>query len=82
MRNMRQYIEKWKQLSTAFKIALLLAIMVTITLLLYVSKTYSWFTRQKKAAILAPVDAPQELYVTRYERRLPSDHYPVFVRLR
>jgi hypothetical protein len=64
MRNMRQYIEKWKQLSNAFKITLILAIMVTITLLLYVSKTYSWFTRQKKVAILAPVDAPQELYIS------------------
>ena len=34
-------------------------------------------TQQMKSA-----DAPQEIDFTRYERRLPSDHYPVFVRLR
>ena len=27
-------------------------------------------------------DAPQEISFTRYQRRLPSDHYPVFVRLK
>lgn len=27
-------------------------------------------------------DAPQEIDFARYERRLPSDHYPVFVRIR
>jgi len=27
-------------------------------------------------------DAPQEISFARYERRLPSDHYPVFARLR
>ena len=34
-------------------------------------------TQQMKSA-----DAPQEIDFIRYERRLPSDHYPVFVRLR
>ena len=27
-------------------------------------------------------DAPQEISFQRYQRRLPSDHYPVFVRLK
>ena len=57
-------MEKWKNLSTTLKMVFVLALTLTITLLLYVSKTYSWFTRQKKAAILAPVDAPQELYIS------------------
>jgi len=26
-------------------------------------------------------DAPQEISLSKYTRRLPSDHYPVFVRL-
>ncbi len=27
-------------------------------------------------------DAPQEISFSRYQRRLPSDHYPVFVRIK
>lgn len=41
-----------------------------------------WTSDTTSAQKIKSADAPQEIDFTRYERRLPSDHYPVFVRLK
>ena len=41
-----------------------------------------WIPDTTSAQEMKSADAPQEISFSRYERRLPSDHYPVFVRLK
>ncbi|MBR1469189.1 MAG: endonuclease/exonuclease/phosphatase family protein [Prevotella sp.] len=41
-----------------------------------------WVPEEASAQQLKSSDAPQEISFSRYQRRLPSDHYPVFVRLK
>lgn len=41
-----------------------------------------WTVETNSVGGLKSADAPQEIDFSRYERRLPSDHYPVFVRLK
>lgn len=40
-----------------------------------------WIPDNESASKLKGNDAPQQIDFSRYSRRLPSDHYPVFVRL-
>ena len=41
-----------------------------------------WIPDTTSVQEMKSADAPQEISFSRYERRLPSDHYPVFVRLK
>ena len=41
-----------------------------------------WVAGEQSALQQKGHDAPQEINFSRYERRLPSDHYPVFVHLK
>ena len=45
------------------------------------TNTY-WLPTETSGQQLKGNDAPQEISLSPYERRLPSDHYPVFVRLK
>lgn len=40
-----------------------------------------WLPNEESADSLKGHDAPQQINFSKYTRRLPSDHYPVFVRL-
>ena len=40
-----------------------------------------WTPTAQSDSLLKAADAPQQISFGRYSRRLPSDHYPVFVRL-
>lgn len=44
--------------------------------------TNGYWIPDTTSAQVKSADAPQEITFSRYERRLPSDHYPVFVKLR
>jgi endonuclease/exonuclease/phosphatase family metal-dependent hydrolase len=41
-----------------------------------------WIPDESSSSSLKGQDAPQQIDFTRYSRRQPSDHYPVFIRLR
>ena len=40
-----------------------------------------WVPNEQTEEKLKGHDAPQEISFSKYSRRVPSDHYPVFVRL-
>jgi endonuclease/exonuclease/phosphatase family metal-dependent hydrolase len=41
-----------------------------------------WSENPEPGESLKGADAPQEIHFKKFQKRLPSDHYPVFVRLR
>ena len=41
-----------------------------------------WLPNEESADTIKGNDAPQQINFSKYTRRLPSDHYPVFIRIR